>query len=162
MIEVPISPVYPRGHWEAAYLEIREGLFESMPAAAADRAAALFEGFLANPALSGFRPTLVHGRLIEGSVLWDPESRELTGILDFDHAGMGDPAVDIAAVSRFGADFAERLARSYPEVTEMGARTAFYAAAAPLQRALEALRGGDPEAVHRALSEFSEGVEAWG
>jgi aminoglycoside 2''-phosphotransferase len=44
------------------------------------------------------RPPLVHGDLTSYHLLVDPTERRLAAVLDFGTAGIGDPAVDVAAL----------------------------------------------------------------
>ena len=43
-------------------------------------------------------PTLVHGDLMGHNMLWDGDGDELTGIIDWDHACLSDPAHDAASL----------------------------------------------------------------
>ncbi len=51
-------------------------------------------------------PVPVHGDLGMHNILWDDQGAELTisGLIDLDHAALGDPAIDVAPlVGQFGA-----------------------------------------------------------
>ena len=49
-------------------------------------------------ALPTVAPTLVHGDLMGHNMLWDGDGDELTGIIDWDHACLSDPAHDAASL----------------------------------------------------------------
>lgn len=71
--------------------------FETLPvpAACADLFAEVREAVAATPAPSG--PTgFVHGDLWQGNTLWD--DGEHVGTLDWDHAGVGHPTVDLGSL----------------------------------------------------------------
>jgi aminoglycoside phosphotransferase (APT) family kinase protein len=58
-----------------------------------------------NPALQNFPIALRHGDFGTGNVLYDPHSLDLTGVIDFGFSGLGNPAIDIAALSTLGDTF---------------------------------------------------------
>jgi aminoglycoside 2''-phosphotransferase len=92
----------------------------------------------------GYRPVLIHGDLAQYHILVRDETLELTGILDFGTAGLGDPAGDFAVViSMYGERFLQRLARTDPAVAEALDRARFWAGTMELQWALAGLRSGD-------------------
>jgi aminoglycoside 2''-phosphotransferase len=85
-------------------------------------------------------PSLIHGDLAPYHVLHDPESGELTGVLDFGVAGLGDPAVDLGCLlSVWGERFAGQLARRWPAAVEFVDRARLLAMALPLEWAVIAL-----------------------
>lgn len=58
--------------------------------------------------------TIIHGDLWYGNLLVDRETARLSGVLDFDSAGAGDPAWDLAAQFHLGTAFARRVFDAYP------------------------------------------------
>jgi len=92
----------------------------------------------------GYRPVLIHGDLAQYHILVRAETLDLTGMLDFGTAGLGDPAGDIAVlISMYGERFLQRMARTDPAVAEALDRARFWAGTAELQWALAGLRSGD-------------------
>jgi aminoglycoside phosphotransferase (APT) family kinase protein len=57
---------------------------------------------------------IVHGDLWYGNLLADAGTGKLCGVLDFDSAGVGDPAWDLAAQFHTGTEFARRVFDAYP------------------------------------------------
>lgn len=88
------------------------------------------------------RPSLIHGDLAPYHVLHDPGTGELTGVLDFGVAGVGDPAVDLAClISTWGEGLAAGLVRTWPLAGDLVDRARLVAAALPLEWATIALEG---------------------
>ncbi|GLY25147.1 hypothetical protein Misp04_48780 [Micromonospora sp. NBRC 101691] len=87
------------------------------------------------PVLTG-RQVLVHGDLWQGNLLWDGDT--LTGIVDWDMAGVGHHGVDLSslrpdAALRFGGDAADQVLAGWEQATGEPARDlAFWDATAAL------------------------------
>src|SRR6185437_5396087 len=56
----------------------------------------------------------IHGDLWYENILVDPQTGRITGVLDFDQAGIGDPAWDLATQLHCGRTFAEQVFEAYP------------------------------------------------
>lgn len=85
-------------------------------------------------------PSLIHGDLAPYHLLHDPESGQLTGVLDFGVAGLGDPATDLACLlSVWGERFAGRLAHQWPAAFDLIDRARLVAMALPLEWAVIAI-----------------------
>jgi aminoglycoside phosphotransferase (APT) family kinase protein len=61
-------------------------------------------------AQGGVRPTVVHGDLWHENML--VRDGRLTGVLDWEAAGVGDPAIDLAGLWYLGHDWAQRVLRA--------------------------------------------------
>jgi aminoglycoside 2''-phosphotransferase len=86
-------------------------------------------------------PSLIHGDLAPYHVLHDPASGELTGILDFGVAGLGDPATDLGCLlSVWGERFTGPLSRRWPAAADLVDRARVVAMALPLEWAVVALQ----------------------
>ncbi len=55
----------------------------------------------------------IHGDLWYENILLDPQSGRISGVLDFDQAGIGDPAWDLATQLHCGRDLAEFVFNAY-------------------------------------------------
>ncbi|NUW40072.1 phosphotransferase family protein [Nonomuraea rhodomycinica] len=96
----------------------------------------------------------VHGDLGGANVLvaGAPGAARVTGVLDWEAAGPGDPAVDLAALSvSVGPATRERLAAAFPG---LAARADAYAATFALQEAVYGLREGDAAAAAAGLAPY--------
>jgi aminoglycoside 2''-phosphotransferase len=95
--------------------------------------------------LLDFEPRLVHGDLGMHHVLWLPQARRLSGIIDFGNAHLGDVASDLGVVIHvMGEGFLRRMAPAYPGLPAAIERARFLAGTAEIGWALNGLRTGRP------------------
>ncbi|MBL8096325.1 MAG: aminoglycoside phosphotransferase family protein [Anaerolineales bacterium] len=140
--------------WRHLYVEIQARLFAEMRPAARKAVTTHFERFLMDPGFRAFTPSLRHGDFGPANVLYDPDRQTISGIIDFDGAGLGDPAVDLAAASCWGEGFFEDICSAYPDVEQHLGRAVFYRGTFALQEALYGLRVGDQEAYESGLEPY--------
>ena len=106
----------------------------------------LFDPVLTHAITWDYRPSIVHADLSSYHVLHDPQSGQLSGLIDFGVAGVGDPALDLACLlSSWGESRCTELLDPYPELSGLTTRARFYAAALPIEWAIAGLQGGAPE-----------------
>lgn len=141
----------PLAEWTDLYRRIRDRLFPAMRSDARDAVARHFESFLSDPSNRSIRPALVHGDFGTSNILFDPTTGVVSGVVDFDAAGVGDPAVDLAAASCYGLP---RFRRRYPEVGTMTDRITFYRGTFALQEALFGAEHGDDEAYRSGMAGY--------
>jgi aminoglycoside 2''-phosphotransferase len=145
----------PRAPWAGLYARVRARLFPAMRPAARREVAERFEAFLNDAAGAvAIRPALIHGDFGPGNVLATGGAGaplRLSGVIDFDHAGPGDPAVDLAAAEGFGL---EGLWEAYPGATALQERARFYRGTFALQEALYGVEHGDAEAFERSIAPY--------
>jgi aminoglycoside 2''-phosphotransferase len=139
------------------YQEIQDHLYPSMSPDVRTQVSAHFERFLGDPEAFAYRPVLIHGDFGAGNILWNPEAREITGVIDFDSAGLSDPAIDLAAVSCFGEPLRAALLGVYPALEAAERRAAFYRGTFALQEALHGFHTGDRTAFERGMTPFCGG-----
>ncbi|HEU0027083.1 MAG TPA: phosphotransferase [Ktedonobacterales bacterium] len=134
------------GHeeWAELYANIRAHLFPAMRPDARDEVAARFGAFLSGDT-GAWAPAPRHGDFGAGNILYDAAAEELTGVIDFSSAGLGDPAMDIAALSTLGDAVLDRALIAYPEAAAYLERAAFYRSTFALQQAWYGLRDGSEE-----------------
>jgi aminoglycoside 2''-phosphotransferase len=140
--------------WAQLYADIRQHLFPWMRADARAWAGRHFEAYLSTPHLHHYPARLRHGDFGPSNVLYDPATRAISGIIDFGSAGVGDPALDIAAANCFGEAFLQRFYGAYPEITSLLERAQFYKGTFALQEALHGFRNNDREAFANGLAEY--------
>ena len=101
--------------WRERYDAFARGLLgraRSLLGDDADRAEVMFAGYLDDPANFTFAPRLIHADLGPEHVL--ASGGELTGIIDWSDARIGDPALDLAwALNRTSPGFAEAVLAAY-------------------------------------------------
>ncbi len=138
------------GQWAELHDKIRDHLFPFMRSDARDEVAGRFEVFLA-AGQSTWTPVPRHGDFGSGNFLYDAEAGAVSGVIDFGSAGLGDPAVDIAALSTLGQPILNRALVAYPEAAGYLDRAAFYRSTFALQQAWYGLRDGSRE-------DFEDGI----
>jgi aminoglycoside 2''-phosphotransferase len=146
-----------RATWEQMYSDVRTRLFRFMRPDARQQISAHFEMFLDDAASSAWEPTPIHGDFGTGNILYDPNAGMLSGVIDWSSAGLGDPAVDLAALIApvsLGSDFAELLASSYPALASELPHAHFYVGTFALQEALFGLETGDSEAFEAGIASY--------
>jgi aminoglycoside 2''-phosphotransferase len=142
-----------RDAWEHMYDRLQAEVFGCMRSEARVTVARRFESFLAEPSHFAYHPVLRHGDFGGSNILYDVTVREISGVIDFGFAGLGDPAVDLAALSWYGEAFLDQIFTAYPDLAapEVQARARFYRSTHALQQALWALETGDE-------AEFADGI----
>lgn len=142
--------------WADLFAAFSAELFPHMRPDARSAVTKSFADFLDGAGKSGFTLVLRHGDLGGENIRYDPASNRVTGVIDFGSATLGDPAVDLAALSWYGEAFVEALFQRYPVLADPGlrSRATFYRSTFALQQALWALRAGD-------TAEFEDGIGAY-
>ncbi|MCU0569862.1 MAG: phosphotransferase [Oculatellaceae cyanobacterium Prado106] len=89
---------------------------------------------------------LIHGDLGCYHILFDPERQCLSGIIDFGTAGIGHPAIDLAALlDTHGEAVLKRMAQYYPITESLIDQARFRAGTVWLQWALMGIQHQDTE-----------------
>ncbi len=151
-LALPLSDT--REEWQNMYQQFRDKLFPFMRLDARKEVAHNFETFLNNPEHFHYTPVLRHGDFGGSNILYDPQELRVTGVIDFSFAGIGDPALDVAAISTSGDDFFQRIHKVYPGIESMLERAAFYKSTYALQEALYGLRDADKESFESGIAEY--------
>lgn len=101
------------------------------------------------------KTTLIHGDFGASNILWDPESKKVTGIIDFGGSGLGDPAYDFAGIlSSYGEDFLDLCTDLYPGGNEIRERVKFYKSTFALQEALHGIENNDKQAFENGIKDY--------
>ena len=140
--------------WETLYADIRKHLFAYMRPDARDEVSFHFEDFLKNSALHSYPPALRHGDFGFGNILYDPQSMNISGVIDFGFVGLGDPAIDFASASVLGEKIFKRICQTYPNSHSLLERARFYRGTYALQEALHGLRKDDQEAFESGIEQY--------
>ncbi|NUW31450.1 aminoglycoside phosphotransferase family protein [Nonomuraea sp. SMC257] len=157
LASVPLASVPPAGsgrreEWRELVDDVRRLVVPLLAPEQARRALADATRALRT---AGSAPTgFVHGDLGGANILvaGPAGAARVAGVLDWEAAGPGDPAVDLAALSvSVGPATRERLAAAFPG---LAARADAYAATFALQEAVYGLREGDASAVEAGLAPY--------
>ncbi len=131
--------------WLSLYDEIQQELFPYLSSFMQEQVELIFHPLLGDNTFMDCRDALIHGDLRAYHILYDPELRRISGIIDFGSAGTGDPAYDVSSIIHdYGEGFAALLSRHYPGIHELIDRARFWALTSELQWALAGVRTQDP------------------
>jgi aminoglycoside 2''-phosphotransferase len=140
--------------WKNLYTEIQEKLFDFMYPEARKAVTSHFEDFFTTADLHTFVPAIRHGDFGSTNILYDPKKMAISGIIDFGFAGVGDPAIDLAAVSTFGDSFFKRIRNYYPLTDRMLNRARFYKGTYALYEALYGFDNNDKAAFDAGMKNY--------
>jgi aminoglycoside phosphotransferase (APT) family kinase protein len=148
-------PVAPVGEWQEFASGVRTELFPLMTADGRERAE---RELVALDALPHLASAVVHGDLGGENVLWETVDGvpRLSGVVDWDEVGIGDPAEDLAAIgASYGDDLLSRvLALGGWADDGTAERISAIRGTFALQQALYARRDGDQEELADGLSGY--------
>ncbi len=151
-LDLPIEET--RADWTAMYAEMRNKLYPLMRADAQAEVSAHFERALDNMALWNFTPVLRHGDFGTRNILYDPQTMQINGVIDFGMTGIGDPAQDVGAVWSLGDRLMPPFFDRYPEMRATLDRVHFMRGTYALQQALYALRDGNAEDFEDGIAQY--------
>lgn len=130
--------------WLEFYQQVERDLFPSMLSHTRQWVQAHFAPLLNDAAWLEAPLTFINGNLGPYHILYDDQSNQLTGILDFGAAGLGDPAQDAAVLLYYyGESLLKRMAPAYPALPGLLDRARFMAGTVELQWALDGVRRGN-------------------
>jgi aminoglycoside 2''-phosphotransferase len=128
-----MAPV-TRDRWLKIYGGIKETVYPLLWKHQVQWAERVFSSMLNNESFFEYKPALIHGDLRQYHVLTDREGRQLSGVIDFGVAGIGDPASDFGTlINTYGESFVVKMKNTYPNLEEFMPRARFYAEALELQ-----------------------------
>ncbi|WP_058041877.1 viomycin phosphotransferase [Streptomyces roseifaciens] len=152
-------PRAPEGRWRQFAADVRAELFPFMADSGRRRAE---RELAALDSLPHITDAVVHGDLGGENVLWEHADGlpRLSGVVDWDEVGLGDPAEDLAAVgASYGENFlgrvllAARGSRSRP-ADGLSTRIAAIRGTFALQQALAGRLDGDDEELAEGLADY--------
>ncbi|MDM9382641.1 phosphotransferase [Chlorogloeopsis sp. ULAP01] len=133
-----------REDWLQLYTEVQETLFPYLWLHQQTSIHELFAPVVSGELDLSYTPALIHGDLSVYHILFDPESQNISGILDFGVAGLGDPACDIATqLGNYGENIVRRMASDYPMLRHLIDRARFWVGTLELQWALMGVKYND-------------------
>ncbi len=106
-----------RKEWSKFYDRVVEITYPNLSPTQRQWSDALFNDFLDHDENFDYEPVLVHGDFDSSNILVDPETLEVTGIIDFEETRMYDPAADFL-FQREGAEFLASILKRYPRATD--------------------------------------------
>lgn len=143
-----------RDDWAALFAGFRDQLFPHMRAEAREQVTRDFSAYLDDPVSAAWTPVIRHGDLGGDNILRDAATGALTGVIDFASAGIGDPAIDLAALSTLSERMLAQLLAAWPAARALLPRARFYRGTFALQEALYGLRDGDEESFESGIARY--------
>jgi len=141
--------------WKNLFEGIQQKLFKFMSKGSKDLISRNFNDFLGQDL--NFKQTVIHGDFGPSNIIFDPRSKLISGIIDFNEVSIGDPAIDIASLIGpfgYGEDFVKTFESTYPNVQELMKRAKFYSSTFALQEALFGIEVGDEKAFEEGIKEY--------
>jgi aminoglycoside 2''-phosphotransferase len=157
--EIPheLSNLDSRERWSKLYIAVRNNLFPHMGVRNSTAIQQHFETFLDCSSNFAYAPALRHGAPGPGNILFNSASGQISGIIDFDFAGVGDPAVDwsiVLAPVLYGDEFVQRISSLFPISKDILSRAQFYRGTWRVQEALRRMEAGEREEFEREMSVY--------
>ena len=132
-LHATLAPV-TRERWLKIYDGIKKTVYPLLWKHQVQWAEGVFECMLEDESFFEYEPALIHGDLRQYHVLTDREGHQVTGVLDFGVAGIGDPASDFGTlINTYGESFVVKMKCTYPNLEDFLSRARFYAQALELQ-----------------------------
>lgn len=143
--------------WQELYDRFKAKLFPFMRPDARAWTTRHFEAFLQDARNCTYEPALIHGDFGPSNILYDAQTKSISGVIDFSSMQWGDPAVDFAALIgpiSYSEQFLARFSTIYPDIDAVLSRSRFYAGTFALQEALYGLEDGDQQAFERGIADY--------
>ncbi len=141
--QIPVSDAArTRETWISFYHDLERDVFPLLMSHAREWVIDHFAPLLNGSLDLTYDPVLIHGDLGPYHILY--EARQISGVIDFGTAGLGDPADDFANIIHgLGESFLHRMITHYSAITSFLDRARFHAGTLELQWALHGVRSGD-------------------
>lgn len=143
--------------WRALQQLFEERLFPHMSASGREAVSGAYRRFVDEHQDQAAVQSLVHGDFGPSNILFDEARGEVSAIIDFGSSGLGDPAVDLAALIgpvSYGEDIVRLMAGAYPTAPDLVPRARYYASTFALQEALYAQDQGDAELFAQCMAAY--------
>jgi aminoglycoside phosphotransferase (APT) family kinase protein len=100
-------------HYHTLRRETSPVLQERLSSEEYTRVDAWWDSFLSDPRTHDFEPVLSHGDLWYENMLVDNDARRLTGVVDWEHVSLMDPALDFSTQLHLGERFLSLVIDAY-------------------------------------------------
>lgn len=118
-----------------------------------------FQTYLHNPQYGSYTPALIHGDLSPDHYLMDSRKTELTGVIDFGDAAIGDPDSDYVYLLEDCGETFTRQVMTYREQADPDARiekVSYFVTFDQVGYLLEGIRSGEKEWISEGLEILEE------
>ena len=144
--------------FESMYYEIQELLFPVVEDKVKQDIELRFTAYLQDAILTSQNNCVIHGDLGSANIICDPETGDITGIIDWAEVSVDDPAIDYSALTCAAGipQCKEDLLMLRPSLSTIFKRSSFIQYTFPLQEALHGIKTNDEEALHSGLSVMND------
>jgi len=148
--------------WSYFYKRVRNFCYKRMTNSQAVWVDDLFNQFLSDESNFTFEPVLIHGDFDTSNILVNPDTFEITGIIDFEETRYYDPAYDFIFLSE-GKEFQLTLLNEYQGTldSKICDRVLFLFGRQPLHYILSGLEYNIESMVHYGLDDLDERIRNW-
>jgi len=130
--------------WVELWRSFEEKIYPMLMAHQVEWARRLFDLLMSDRRNFDHQSCLIHGDLGPYHILFDRQTNQINGIIDFGVSGIGDPAIDFGNLLQvYGESFVSRILKTYPKASALMKRARFYAQTVELQWALSGITSGD-------------------
>lgn len=154
-LDIPVCDSYQK--WKDFSNEIKGKLFRFMREDAKLQFENHFKVFLSKEENFDFETTLVHGDFGPSNILYDEETKRVSGIIDFGEVRYDDPAIDFASMIGpfgYGEAFIRRFHNVYKGIDQLIERAKFYASTFALQEALFGFENKDEKTFNSGMEQY--------
>ncbi len=104
-------------NWQEFFIQVQKKLYPLFTPAQKEWVEQLFDDFLGADENFQFVPRVVHGDFDITNILVDPESFQVTGVIDFEETNVYDPAADLLFFDE-GQFFQNQVLKSYKGIKD--------------------------------------------
>ncbi|MEC0017630.1 phosphotransferase [Bacillus anthracis] len=138
------------------YSQLKDYVYPYMREEAKKEVSLSFETYLNEESHFNFTPSLIHGDFGMTNILYSATKQDISGVIDFGGASIGDPAYDFAGIlAGYGEGFLQFFSAYYPNLEEVKERIYFYKSTFALQEALFGVINNDKEAFEAGIAQFA-------
>lgn len=144
--EIPMADALMKYEgWVNVFRRIQEKVFPLLLPHVREWAVEHFETHLADKRNFEYPLRMIDSDIPPYHILFDPQQKRISGIIDFGCAGLGDPAIDLGIIIyNYGESFLDRFYHVYPEAEEYVKRARFYAGAHEVRWLLTGIEKNNP------------------
>ncbi|KZD35509.1 MULTISPECIES: phosphotransferase family protein [Bacillus cereus group] len=137
------------------YSQLKEYVYPFMKEEAKKEVSISFETYLKEESHFNFKSSLVHGDFGITNILYSATKKNISGVIDFGGASIGDPAYDFAGIlASYGEEFLQLFEAYYPNLEVIQERMYFYKSTFALQEALFGVLNNDKKAFEAGIARY--------
>ncbi|HDR4423633.1 TPA: aminoglycoside phosphotransferase family protein [Bacillus cereus] len=137
------------------YSQLKDYVYPYMREEAKKEVSLSFETYLNEESHFNFTQSLVHGDFGMTNILYSATKRDISGVIDFGGASIGDPAYDLAGIlASYGEEFLRLFEANYPNLEAVKERMYFYKSTFALQEALFGVINNDKKAFRAGIAQY--------